>query len=313
MAASLVPDALPSRLDDLIRTVFDPRATITAHHTLNSADDYHVLLLTLEHPNMEIIVKLAGPTAVYAAAFGRTALLHQRIRAQTSVPVAEIVAVDETLQDWPWRYSVQSRLSGAEWWRVQPQLSPAAQANSFIQLGEAVAQLHTLTFPAFGEITPADTTPTFPDFADALQARAAQMIRSPRLLDVFLSALEPRRALFTEVQSPRLAHEDLHGGNLLLRVDGDRCTLSGILDFDKAWAGHHEIDLARLSLWRGMTSPEFWQAYRSVHPLDDAYAERALIYQLLWCLEYAVDTPQHLADTQAACVRLGLRPLQNFA
>jgi fructosamine-3-kinase len=84
------------------------------------------------------------------------------------------------------------------------------------------------------------------------------------------------------------------------------------LDFDKAWAGHHEIDLAKMALWDGMTGTGFWERYTEVMNMDALYPQRQPFYQLWWCLEYAANTPKHLADTRQLCKLLGLPAIEKF-
>jgi hypothetical protein len=79
-----------------------------------------------------------------------------------------------------------------------------------------------------------------------------------------------------------------------------------VLDWEKAWAGPDDSDLARMAFWDDMTGPGFWGAYRAAVPEDDGSARRALVHQLLWCLEYAVRTPRHQRDTAAVCAALGV-------
>ena len=93
---------------------------------------------------------------------------------------------------------------------------------------------------------------------------------------------------------------------------GGNWHLAGVLDFDSAWAGHHESDLARLELWRGMVGEGFWDTYRAVHQMDELYLQRRPIYQLLWCLEYASASPEHIADTRRVCAELGIQAVQNI-
>ena len=99
---------------------------------------------------------------------------------------------------------------------------------------------------------------------------------------------------------------------MLFRQALGRWQLSAILDFDKAWAGHQESDLARLDLWRGMVGKGFWTAYEAVSPVAEKYVQRRPIYQLFWCLEYADPSPKHLADTQGVCKQLGIPSLVHF-
>ncbi len=85
-----------------------------------------------------------------------------------------------------------------------------------------------------------------------------------------------------------------------------------LLDFDKGWAGHPEIDLARMEFWDGMTAPAFWAAYRTVSPVDQGYEQRKLFYQLIWCFEFSRNTPRHLVDTNRLCEKFGLAGVERF-
>ena len=90
---------------------------------------------------------------------------------------------------------------------------------------------------------------------------------------------------------------------------GGNWHLAGVLDFDSAWAGNPESDLARLELWRGMMHPSFWSTYAAAHRVADSYASRRALLQLLWCLEYAHPTREHNAVTAGVCGELGIPPI----
>jgi fructosamine-3-kinase len=187
-------------------------------------------------------------------------------------------------------------------------------AHAYRQIGNAVGQLHCIEFPAFGEID-ACSQVAQPDLSclAALQRRAVKLIRKPRLQVAFLDALEQRAGWFDSIKYSGLCHEDLHGYNILFNRQGGKWHLAAILDFDKAWAGSPETDLARLEIWSGMTSSEFWTAYRGLRQLEDGYLQRRPVYQLLWCLEFARSTPEHLADTRQVCQELGIPVIESFA
>jgi aminoglycoside phosphotransferase (APT) family kinase protein len=103
-----------------------------------------------------------------------------------------------------------------------------------------------------------------------------------------------------------LVHDDLHHANVVFTARAGDCVLTGVLDWDKAWAGPGESDVARMAFWDDMTGPAFWQTYRAARPTTPGERERMLVHQLLWCLEYDVRTSRHLADTAAVCDRLGV-------
>jgi aminoglycoside phosphotransferase (APT) family kinase protein len=105
-------------------------------------------------------------------------------------------------------------------------------------------------------------------------------------------------------------HEDLNPHNLLFGVHDGQVVLTGVLDFESAWAGIAESDLARLELWRLTRGSALREGYSEYSDLHDEYADslRKPLLQLLWCLEYADEhrSAAHQADTDQVCARLGL-------
>lgn len=297
-------------LRDLLRHVFGSRVELAAYRIGNRRYDYAVLLATLHHPQLEVVIKLAGPEAPFVYPFDRTAMLHRLVAANTSITMPKIIAVDVSYAAWPWRYLIKTHIVGDEWATIRHTLSADELQSAYTQLGNAFAQLHCIPFPAFGELLADGTVQVAASPLAALETRARQAIREPELRELFLRILADRAELFAAVATPCLCHDDLHHHNILFRPHQGRWQLATILDFDKAWAGHGESDLARLELWQGMTEPGFWPAYQAVRPVPPSYADRQPIYQLLWCLEYAVPSPQHHADTQNVCAQLGIAPVR---
>jgi Ser/Thr protein kinase RdoA (MazF antagonist) len=303
----------PDELAPLIRSVVGAQAGLADCRVINQDEDYSVLFARLSHPGIDVVVKLAGPKARMASQFDRTAILHKLVSENTAISMPETFALDVSLEKWPWRYLIRAFIPGTEWAYLREQMSESELAGAYRQIGDAVGQLHQIAFPAFGDIDPSGRVSNLdPGCTFALIRHAAHIIRSPRLLDAFLAALEQRSVWFDGVVDSSLCHEDLHGNNILFSRSGGQWRLTTILDFDKAWAGHAETDLARLELWTGMTSPDFWEMYFRLRHLDADYIQRRPIYQLLWCLEYARSTPQHLADTRRVCSELGIPVIDSF-
>jgi aminoglycoside phosphotransferase (APT) family kinase protein len=178
-------------------------------------------------------------------------------------------------------------------------------------LGEALAELHASVLPGFGPITTDGSVASPQPILDALAAHARRIIRAPALAQAFLAGLRRHADLFDDPGPPTISHEDLHGFNVLL-TGRHPPRLSTILDFDKAWAGPAESDIARLELWTGMSGAAFWGAYRARHPERTDSAQRRPIYQLLWCLEFAQNTKAHLRTTNALLHAVGLPPIDRF-
>lgn len=300
---------LPSFLEplpQLLAEVFGSNAVLASWRVLNQHRDYCVLLVQMEQPSCEVIVKLAGPSSVMEAAFERTVLIHKLITTHTSIPVADIVAVETNYTRFPWRYLIQARISGMVWADVVPKLEAKQRLSAYQQIGHAVAQMHSIRFPAFGEIA-SDKGEV--SFIDALMQRAERTIQQKRLHDAFVEVVKERDEIFESVNQAVLCHDDLHHFNILFRNDRGNWKLVGILDFDKAWAGHSETDLARLDFWDDMTDEGFRMAYEATHSLEPSYEQRRPVYQLLWCLEYAASTPRHIKDLKRLCEELSIPPI----
>lgn len=303
---------LQAQLLPLLHEVLGAEVELLGYRIANQHHDHLVLLAQVRHPSTQVVVKLAGPEASIACSFERTAALHHLVATRTDIPMPEVLGVDVSYRAWPWRYLIKRHIPGREWADVRRKMNAQQLSDAYRQIGEAVAQLHSLRFSGFGELASDGTVERRDPYITALGERARRLIKSARLRDLFLSVLHKNAGLFLDVGEASLCHEDLHGHNILFRHQGGRWRLATVLDFDKAWAGHHETDLARLDFWQGMTSREFWSAYEAISPTEPLYRYRRPIYQLLWCLEYAQPTVKHLTDTQRLCAELGLQPVEHF-
>jgi aminoglycoside phosphotransferase (APT) family kinase protein len=195
-------------------------------------------------------------------------------------------------------------VEGVEWRRLCPTLDGDAVRSVHRQLAEALLALQTTTARCFGDLDEADP-PGPADLPAALRRRADRLIADEALRVRFVALLD-READRLRDDSPTISHDDLHSGNVVLSPAADgRWRLAALLDWDKAWAGPAESDVARMALWDDMTGPGFWEVYRSAVPERDGWPRRAALHQLLWCLEYAAPTERHRADTAALWAALG--------
>lgn len=299
-------NSLRQALAELLRELLGSHARLMRLEVRKRMFDYRVVLVELDAPHLWLVAKLAGPGAALACPFERTAALLELVRKRTRVPVAEVMAVDARFERWPWRYLLTTCLPGVQWVKAREQMDDSERNVAYAQMGEAAAGLHALQFPGFGELSPNLDSPADCGFLAAWQVRAEDFIPDEGHRAAFLAALEPRSGLFAELGPAGLTHEDLHGYNILFERQARGWQLSAILDFDKAWAGCCESDLARMAFWDGMTGPTFWQAYTANLRINSGYAQRKLLFQLFWCLEYGETSPRHQADTTRVCRELGI-------
>jgi aminoglycoside phosphotransferase (APT) family kinase protein len=238
-----------------------------------------------------------------SADFHRTRAVTELARA-AGVPVPAVLAADNTGHHGR-RYLLLEHLDGVPWRQVRPTLDLGQVAAAEEQIAGAVVSLQSIGFDSFGELD-GNAEPAGQNLLDALHARAELRMVGSRERDTFHSLLDRDAELFRGPQLPTLSHDDLHHGNLLFRERQGRWELAGLLDWDKAWAGPAESDIARMQFWDDMTGPGFWRVYRAAVPAAEGHRQRSLIYQLLWCLEYQSGSARHAADTATLARRLGV-------
>jgi aminoglycoside phosphotransferase (APT) family kinase protein len=311
-----MPDPERDDLEALARAVFGPKCRVLAWHPLDQRDSQSVVFATLVFPARVVVLKLANAGAPQSS-FSCEASIQQRVARETSVPVCELLAVDDSCQRFPWRYLMMAHAPGIGWRDGLARMSPRARSSIYRQLGEFTAALHSLDYPNFGEVgddfpLPVREKRQEERYADALTARASRRIANPAHADLFASVIEAHAHDFDAITEPRLTHEDLNPTNLLREpgdTENDDWRIAAMLDFGSAWAGCPESDLARLDLWRDMMGDGFREGYTATQPIADDYPTRRPVYQLLWCLEYARSTPRHTADTARVCAELGIPPV----
>ncbi len=310
--SSTISNQTQSLLLELLRGIYGSDASISDVSIVNQHHDYAALLVTIENPSLKLAIKLAGREAPYSYPFDQTAYWHQIVSEQTSIPMPEVIAVDVSYRDYPWRYLIKTFIPGEVWADVRPQLQGEDLKRAYAQMGQAVAELHSIKFGGFGDVKPERFEPMRQGFYPVVIERVNATIRNEGIRQDFLSLLEVNKSLFDNVTQARLCHEDLHPYNILFHQNAGEWQLATILDFDKAWAGHHEIDLAKLDLWDGMTGDGFRERYTEIMTVDDGYPNRRPFYQLWWCLEYAANTPKHLRDTQRLSELLNFPLIERF-
>lgn len=164
------------------------------------------------------------------------------------------------------------------------------------QLGVALAQMHKITASQYGwyQNNRIGSTPQ----SNRQHINWLTFWREERLLPQFKMlydkghkrALQPPaeqllnrlELIFANHQPPAsLLHGDLWSGNVSFNTQGQP------IIFDPAlYYGDRETDLAMTELFGGF-SQEFYQAYNATWPLEEAYKQRKIIYNLYHILNHA--------------------------
>ncbi|MBV9581380.1 MAG: aminoglycoside phosphotransferase family protein [Chloroflexi bacterium] len=286
------------------------RARVTAWYVRQ--DNYVVAAVACQSPTAQLIVKLEVPGQRPNRHLDVMATIARLVRRHTTAPTFDVVAVDVSRRDWPWEYLIVTHLPGITWQSLYPTLQTPERASAQRQIGRSAAALHALRFDAFGELDPAGSVANGTAVVAALQQRALRRISTPRYRHVMLEVLETRSGMFGDESAATLCHEDLNPNNLVFELHDGQPVLSGILDFESAWASTGESDLARLELWWFTRGTAIRDGYTELGAISDSYPTRRPVLQLLWCLEYADVHPtvEHEAVTNAVCAELGIPPVR---
>ena len=306
MDDALDPD-LALFASEVVRSALGSGARLTRVVAWPAAPGQAVWQLSATGAARPLVLKAATAEAAESAGvdFERTAAV-TALAVRAGVPVARVLAADTSHALGPWSYLLTEQLAGVQWRTLRPRLSEAEVRSAHRQIATAVLACQSIRFGSYGELD-RHGRPDDDDLGSALRLRA-RLRTVPSRMALAEKVLEREAGLFeTPTTSPTLTHDDLHQANLLFTMQGDSPRLAGILDWDKAWAGPPESDVARMAWWDDMTGPGFWEVYGDVG-WSDRQARRWLVHQLLWCLEYPVSSPRHRRDTVDLCHRLGLPP-----
>lgn len=298
-------------LNSILKKALHPCVESIHCRLLKDQKDYRVWDVLLRKPSLRLIIKLAGPEAQYSSQFERAAAILRRVKEQTAIPMPDVLLADDSCHQWPWKVLIKTYIPGQEYAAIREQMTVTERSAAMAQIGDAVAQIHSIRFNSFGEVGADGQVKPAMNCIDALKAHAEKIIAhldKDNRQERFLAALEPRLGLFANVRQACLCHEDLHAFNILFERSSGSWHLATILDFEKAWAGLPDSDLARMDLW-SITDESFWQSYTARQPVDNGYPARRALLQMLWCLEVDWDTPAHRATTEAVWQELLNEPV----
>jgi len=268
------------------------------YRVLHSTDTSAVVMLKSADPERDVVFKVArlqDSAAGLGADFQRTAAVVGLAR-DAGVPAPAVLAVDTSGRSGPWQYLLQEHVSGTTWRQVRPLLEEKEVDAAHREIAEVLLAIQTVRFDQFGELD-RSARPAGVPLLRALRRRADRILR-PHDRHAFRQLLDLHEQLFVDgPQQATLVHDDLHHDNILFAQRGGRWRLAGVIDWDKAWSGPPESDVARMAFWDDMTGHRFWQVYDEAVAVTAGRDQRLLLYQLLWCLEYGDGSDRHAGHT----------------
>jgi aminoglycoside phosphotransferase (APT) family kinase protein len=229
--------------------------------------------------------------------------IHALLRAQTSVPVAEIYAYDSSHALIDRSYMLMERLPGRALSDL-PHVSRGLYDRVLEQVGASLQQVHALQDERYGYLgahRPMEPQPTWwQAFCVMWRALLNDIVRAGGYTegeaDYLSGLLDAYRACFDRPVRASLLHMDVWSQNIL--VD-DQGTLTGLVDWDRALWGDPEIEYAVLD-YCGIAESAFWQGYGAPRDESPAAQVRQRFYLLYELQKYIVIHLWRRDDPQGA-------------
>jgi fructosamine-3-kinase len=216
--------------------------------------------------------------------------VHQLVREETHVPVAEVIALDVSRRIIDRDFIILRRLPGRA--ASEQPLSREMIARLHREVGRALAQIHAITRRRYGYLGAHRPMRPQESWAAAFETMWNKLLVDCRKCGGYTReearlmsrALARHLELFAHPRTASLLHMDVWAQNLLCDEDG---RLTGLVDFDRALWGDPEIEFAVLD-YCGLSSPEFFAGYGRPRPDGPDARIRQVFYYLYEVQKYVV-------------------------
>jgi aminoglycoside phosphotransferase (APT) family kinase protein len=243
----------------------------------------------------ELVLRISPPDGAGFLFYERRMMaqeppIHALLRAETTVPVAEILAYDDTRALLDRDYLLMERLPGRP--LIDVGLAGAELDGVLEQVGKYLAQMHALVADRYGYLGPHRPMAPQPSWVEAFAVMWNKLLDDVvacggytreeadalrRLLDVY-------RPHFERHVPASLLHMDVWSQNILVDEAGQ---VTGLVDLDRALWGDPEIEYAVLD-YCGISEPAFWRGYGRVRDTSFPAQIRARFYMLYEVQKYIV-------------------------
>jgi aminoglycoside phosphotransferase (APT) family kinase protein len=216
--------------------------------------------------------------------------IHALLRAETTVPVAEILAYDDSRSLLDRDYLLMERLPGQP--LIETGLTGAMLDGVLEQVGAYLAQMHALVADRYGYLGPHQPMAPQASWVEAFTVMWNKLLDdvvacggyTQEEADALRRLLDVYRPHFERHVPASLLHMDVWSQNILVDGAGQ---VTGLVDLDRALWGDPEIEYAVLD-YCGISEPAFWRGYGRVRDTSFPAQIRARFYMLYEVQKYIV-------------------------
>ena len=255
----------------------------------------------------EYVIRIAPPPGTPCIFYEREMMkqepgIHALLLAKTDVPVAPIVAFDQTREVLPSDFLLMRRLPGRA--ASESALSRSAVDRLFEQTGKALAAIHAQEANRYGYLGEHRCMEPQHTWKSAFIVMWNKLLDDIEGTDVYATGeiarmrglLADHLSSFDHEVRPQLLHMDIWAQNLLCDASGN---LTGLVDFDRALWGDPQIEYAVLD-YCGVSTPAFWKGYGAQRPSDRDAGIRHRFYYLYELQKYVVIEALRHSNRRAA-------------
>lgn len=214
-------------------------------------------------------------------------LAYERLRAN-GIPTPEVVALDVTKSLVPYHYLILTKSEGRPLIDDWPNFTPQQQVEAGRAAGRYLAQMHEITFDAFGKLSRLDVSRWYDHVEEFFERYAAPLteagiIEKP-IYTRMRACVDRLRPRFDMQTGGRLVHSDYQFENLLHK-DG---VITAIIDFEWAISGDPAWDFKLDEQWDDDcpgSAQYIYEGYISLRPLTPDHRLRVWLYKLLFHLD----------------------------
>jgi aminoglycoside phosphotransferase (APT) family kinase protein len=217
--------------------------------------------------------------------------IHALLREKTSIPVAEILAYDDSHALIDHTYMVMQRLPGCALCDM-PGVSERFYDRVLVQVGGYLRQMHALTAQQYGYLGAHHPMEPRATWWEAFRTMWNALLDDVRQAGGYSAAeaaalgelLDAHREHVDRPLPASLLHMDVWSQNILVDENG---TVTGIVDMDRALWGDPEIEFAVLD-YCDISRPAFWVGYGCSRVDTPAARIRRQFYLLYEVQKYIV-------------------------
>lgn len=243
--------------------------------------------------DLEAVLRIAPPDDCVFVFYERAMMrqepeLHAVLRARTTVPVAAVIAFDDSRVVIDRDFILMERLPG----RPLTEVAGVDEGLILGQIGDFLAQAHRITADQFGYLGAHRPMAPKPSWAEAFTTMWDLLIGDIAGVGFYDSTesemlrtlLRRHLPLFDREVPSSLLHMDVWHENILVDDGG---TVTGLIDWDRALWGDPEIEFAVLD-YCGISQPAFWEGYGRARDISPEASIRRAFYLLYELQKYIV-------------------------